>query len=63
VILEFSQKDFMVDGNTNLGIIHNLSALIADSAEPNSEMELGIFKLTTHDLVDIAPTLVKVVNP
>lgn len=59
VVLEFSQKDFMANGQENLGIIHNLSALIADSAEPNSKMELGIFKLTTHDLKDLAPSMVK----
>lgn len=60
IILEFSENDFMIDGKESLGIIQNLSEIIKDSAEPNSEMELGVFKLKTNAIKDISSTLIKI---
>ena len=60
VLIEFSQKDFMLSGQENASIIQNLSAIIEDSAEPNSVMELGCFTLTTKSLTDISSTLIRV---
>ena len=60
VLLYFSQKDFMADANQNSAIMTTLTDILAQGIENNSEMELGIFKLKTKAVKDIAPTLIKV---
>lgn len=60
LVLEFSQKDFEANPQENMNILQNLAAIIEGSAEPFSEMQLGIFKLTTKDLKDMSKEMVYV---
>ena len=61
ILLSFSQKDFMVNANENATIITTLTDIISqDGIEDNAEMELGIFKLKTKIVKDIAKTLIKI---
>jgi glycosyltransferase involved in cell wall biosynthesis len=60
VLLYFSQKDFIPNGNENSGIIMKLTDIISEGVEDNSEFELGIFKMKTKTVKDISKTLIKV---
>jgi len=60
IILYFSQKDFMLNGNENSAIITKLTDIIAEGVEDNAEMELGIFKLKTKIVKDISKSLIKI---
>ena len=60
ILLYFSQKDFMSNGNENVNIIIQLCNIIAEGVEDNAEMELGIFKMKTKTVKDISQTLIKV---
>jgi GT2 family glycosyltransferase len=60
ILLYFSQKDFMSNGNDNVAIIIQLCNIIAEGVEDNSEMELGIFKMKTKTVKDISNTLIKI---
>ena len=60
IILSFSQSDFLSSFEENMNIIQNLSSIIETSAESNTVMELGIFKLTTHDITDYRKNLIKI---
>ena len=60
--LEFTQSDFLSNFQENMTIIQNLHTIIKESSvEPMSEMQLGIFKLTTHhEVIDYSKEMVKV---
>ena len=60
ILLYFSQKDFMTNGNENSGILMKLTDILAEGVEDNAEMELGIFKMKTKTVKDISQTLIKV---
>lgn len=60
ILLYFSQKDFMLNGNENSAILMKLTDIISEGVEDNAEMELGIFKLKTKTVKDISQTLIKV---
>jgi len=61
VLLYFSEKDFMQNPNENSAIITKLNDILSEGVEDNSEYELGIFKLKTRRVIDIAPNMVRVV--
>jgi hypothetical protein len=60
ILLYFSQKDFMLNGNENSAIITKLTDIISEGVEDNAEMELGIFKLKTKIVKDISKSLIKI---
>lgn len=60
ILLYFSQKDFMQNGNDNAAIIMKLTDILSEGVDDNSELELGIFKLKTKNVKDISNTLIKV---
>ena len=60
VALSFSEKDFMANINDNMRVIVNLTDMLSDGVEDNSEFEYGIFKLNTKTLTDISKTLIKI---
>jgi glycosyltransferase involved in cell wall biosynthesis len=60
ILLYFSQKDFMLNGNENSAILMKLTDIISEGVEDNAEMELGIFKLKTKTVKDISKSLIKV---
>lgn len=60
VLLEFDQREFLANANENSTIISNLTDILSDGVEDNSEFEYGIFKLRTKTIRDLAPTLIKV---
>lgn len=60
ILLYFSQKDFMLNGNDNAAIIMKLTDILSEGVEDNSELELGIFKMKTKIVKDISNTLIKV---
>jgi glycosyltransferase involved in cell wall biosynthesis len=59
VILEFSEKDFVQNGQESMTVLNNLNEMLGQ-VENNGTYEYGIFKLTTNTLTDLAPTLIKV---
>lgn len=60
ILLYFSEKEFMKNGNENAAIIMKLSDIIAEGIEDSADLELGIFKMKTKTVKDISNTLVKV---
>jgi len=59
VVLEFSEKDFVQNGQESMTVLNNLNEMLGQ-VENNGTYEYGIFKLTTNTLTDLAPTLIKV---
>ena len=60
LVLRFSQKDFMHNGNEASGILMSLTDILEDGVEDHSVIELGPFKLTSRVVKDIASTLIKI---
>ena len=60
VLLEFDQNEFLKNANENAAVISNLTDILSDGVEENSEFEYGIFKMRTKTIKDLAPTLIKV---
>lgn len=60
ILLYFKEDEFKKNLNENMGIISSLNSIITESAEPNSEMQLGIFTLTTKNIVDYSKSLIKI---
>jgi glycosyltransferase involved in cell wall biosynthesis len=61
VSILFSQKAFLEgDAKNNIHFVENINAIIADSVEPNSDMEYGIFKLKSREVKDTSPSLIKI---
>ena len=60
LILGFSQKNFLANGNEASGIIMSLTDILADGVEDHSEMELGPFQLKTQIVKDVSLNLIKV---
>jgi GT2 family glycosyltransferase len=60
ILLTFSQDEFMKDAYQHLNVIQNLNSILTDSAESNSEAQLGIFHLKTLNITDYSSTLIKV---
>lgn len=59
ILLYFSEKEFMKNGNENAAIVMKLSDIIAEGVEDNSEFELGIFKMKTKIVKDTSSSLIK----
>lgn len=60
VLLYFSQKDFMANGNENAGIIMKLTDILSGGVDDDSELEYGIFRMKTKQVKDISSNLIKV---
>lgn len=59
ILLYFNYKDFIANPKWNPQVITNLTEMISDGVEDNSEFEYGIFKLKTKKVTDISETLIK----
>jgi glycosyltransferase involved in cell wall biosynthesis len=60
VILIFNEKDFMTNLNDNMRVIINLTDILSNDIDNNSEFEYGIFRMKTGKLNDISKTLIKI---
>lgn len=60
-LLYFSERDFVQNANENSAVIGKLNDILSEGVEDNSEYELGIFKLKTRRVIDVAPNMVRVV--
>jgi len=60
ILLSFSEDEFRKNLSENMAIISSLNNIIAESAESNSEMQLGIFTLTTKNIIDYSKSLIKI---
>lgn len=60
VLLYFSEKEFMKNGNENAAIIMKLSDILSEGVDDNSEFEYSIFKLKTKNMNCIRNTLIKI---
>ena len=60
VLLYFSEKEFMKNGNENAAIIMKISEILPVDIGGDSEFEYGIFKLKTKNIKDISDTLIKI---
>ena len=60
VLLYFSEKEFMKNGNENAAIIMKLSDILSEGVDDNSEFELGVFKMKTRNVKDITGKLIKI---
>jgi hypothetical protein len=60
VLLYFSEKEFMKNGNENAAIIMKLSDILSEGVDDNSEFELGVFKMKTRNVKDITGKLIQV---
>lgn len=60
ILLYFSEKEFMKNGNENAAIIMKLSDILSEGVDDNSEFELGVFKMKTRNVKDITGKLIRV---
>lgn len=58
LLLSFSESDYF-SNNQHQPLLWNLTNIISEGVEDNSEMELGIFKLKTKNVKDVSSTLIK----
>jgi hypothetical protein len=59
ILLYFNYKDFISNPKWNPQVITNLTEMISDGVEDDSEFEYGIFKLKTKKINDISQKLIK----
>jgi hypothetical protein len=59
ISIVFSEKDFLTTAQESTYFIENINAIIAQSVEPFSQMECGIFKLKSQHVKDISKELIK----
>ena len=60
VLLTFSENDFKANINGNMRVIINLTDILSNDIDNNSDFEYGIFKMKTGTLNDISKTLIKI---
>lgn len=60
ILLYFNYKDFISNPRWNPQIITNLTDMISDGVEDNSEFEYGIFKMKTKKVTDVSQQLINV---
>ncbi len=59
ILLYFNYKDFISNPKWNPQVITNLTEMISEGVEDDSEFEYGIFKLKTKKINDISQKLIK----
>ena len=59
ILLYFNYKDFINNPKGNPQVITNLSDMISEGIENDSEFEYGIFKMKTKTIKDYSETLIK----
>lgn len=60
-VLHFSEKDFMQNINDNSALLTKMTDILAEGVEDHSEYELGIFKLQTRRVIDVAPNMTRTI--